>query len=88
MSDIGWFGWVGFLIGLLGIAIGIYFGLVSRRRRELVFSVNPVRTKVVTSGQATDLKVLYLDEPLGDIDIAAVQLAVWNAGKKALAVYR
>jgi len=78
------FGWVGILVGLVGIAIGVYFGLISRRRRELLFSVNPVRTKVVTSGQATDLKVLYRDESFGDIDITAVQLAIWNAGYESI----
>ncbi len=78
------FGWVGLLVGLVGIAVGLYFGLISRRRRELLFSVNPVRTKVVTSGQATDLKVLYRDESLGDIDITAVQLAIWNAGYESI----
>ena len=78
------FGWVGLLVGLVGIAVGLYFGLISRRRRKLLFSVNPVRTKVVTSGQATDLKVLYRDESLGDIDITAVQLAIWNAGYESI----
>lgn len=78
------FGWVGILVGLVGLAVGLYFGLISRRRRELLFSVNPVRTKVVTSGQATDLKVLYRDESLGDIDITAVQLAIWNAGYESI----
>ena len=78
------FGWVGLLVGLVGIAVGLYFGLISRRRRELLFSVNPVRTKVVTSGQATDLKVSYRDEPLGDTDVTAVQLAIWNAGYESI----
>ena len=78
------FGWVGILVGLVGIAVAVYFGLTSRRRRELLFSVNPVRTKVVTSGQATDLKVSYRDEPLGDTDVTAVQLAIWNAGYESI----
>jgi len=78
------FGWVGILIGLVGTAVAVYFGLTSRRRRELLFSVNPVRTKVVTSGQATDLKVSYSDEPLGDTDVTAVQLAIWNAGHESI----
>ena len=78
------FGWVGILVGIVGIAAAVYFGLTSRRRRELLFSVNPVRTKVVTSGQATDLKVSYRDEPFGDIDVTAVQLAIWNAGYESI----
>lgn len=84
MSDIGWLGWGGLLVGLLGIAVAVYLGLVSRRRRELVFSVNPVRTRIVRSRRATDLKVLYRDEPLGNVDITAVQLALWNAGNESI----
>lgn len=76
--------WLGLLVGLIGTAVGVYFGLASRRKRELRFSVNLIRTTVVTSGQATDLKVLYKDEPLGDVDITAVQLAIWNAGKESI----
>lgn len=74
----------GILVGLIAVAVAIYFGLVSRKHRELVFSINPVRTKVVTAGKATDLEVLYRNEPLGDIDITAVQLAIWNVGNESI----
>lgn len=80
MSDIGWLGWGGLAIGVIGIAVGLFFGLTARRRRELVYSINPVYTRIVRSRQATDLKVSYRDEPLGDVDVTALQLAIWNAG--------
>lgn len=80
MSDCTWLGWVGSVIGVIGIAVGLFFGLKARRRRELVYSVNPVYTRIVRSRKATALKVSYRDEPLGDVDVTALQLAIWNAG--------
>lgn len=75
---------IGILVGLFGVAVAVYFGLASRKRRELVFSINPIRTRVVSSKQATDLRVSYQNEPLGNVDITAIQLALWNAGNKSI----
>ena len=75
---------IAILVGLFGVAAAVYFGLVSRKRRDLVFSVNPIRTRVVSSRQATDLSVSYQNEPLGNVDITAVQLAIWNAGNESI----
>jgi hypothetical protein len=79
--------WIGIAVGVLGLLVGIvslflYFS--SRAERELVYAVNPVRTAVVTAGQATELAVLYKDEPLGSVDITAAQVAIWNAGKQGI----
>ncbi|MBA7503415.1 hypothetical protein ES706_02024 [subsurface metagenome] len=76
--------WIGILVGIIGVAIAIYFGIASRRRRELVYSVNSVRTRVVISGQTKDLDVFYDGSSLGDVDITAVQLAFWNAGNESI----
>lgn len=84
MSDGNWFGWIGILIGILGIAVGLFFGLRARKRRELVYSINPVYTRIVRSKEATALKVSYRDEPLGDVDVTALQLAIWNAGNMSI----
>ena len=75
---------IAILVGLFGVAVAIYFGLASRKQRELVFSVNPIRTRVVSSRQATELSVSYQNEPLGNVDITAVQLAIWNAGNESI----
>ena len=75
---------IGILVGIFGVAVAVYFGLASRKRRELVFSINPIRTRLVSSGQATDLKVSYQNEPLGNVDITAVQFAIWNAGNESI----
>jgi hypothetical protein len=66
------------------MAVAIYFAFSSKKHRELVFSINPIRTRVVIAGQATDLKLLYRDRLLGDVDVTAVQLAIWNAGNESI----
>ncbi len=82
MND--WFLWGGLLVGLAGITVAVYFGLTSRRRRELRYSINSVRTRVVISGLATKLDILYDGDPLPDHDISAVQLAIWSDGKESI----
>jgi hypothetical protein len=72
------------LFTLVAIILAIYFGLSSRAERELVYAVNPVRTAVVTAGQATELAVLYKGEPIGSKDVTAAQVAIWNAGKLSI----
>jgi len=71
-------------IGILGIGLAIFFGLRPQTERELVYAINPVRTAVVTAGQASGLAVLHEGEPLGSVDVTAVQVAIWNAGKQSI----
>ena len=78
------FGWGGITVGIISTAIAIFFGITSRKHRKLLFSINPIRTKIVTSNQATALKVSYRDESLGNVDITAVQFAIWNAGNEPI----
>lgn len=84
MLNFTWHEWVADCIGLAGIFGTLYFGLKPNKRRKLVYSINPVRTKVVTSGKASNLKVLYHDETFDNVDITAVQLAIWNAGDEGI----
>jgi len=79
-----WFGLVGLLIGVVGVALAVFFYLSSQTERELVYAVNPVRTAVVTAGRATELAVLHRGQPLGDVDVTAAQVAIWNAGTQSI----
>jgi hypothetical protein len=67
-----------------GILISSYFWLITRKKRKLVYAVNPVKTSVVVSGQTHDLDVYYNSVSLGNVDITAVQIAVWNAGNETI----
>jgi hypothetical protein len=64
--------WVGILIG---IACSFLFWWITRQKRILFYSVNPITTRIVRAGQISDLKVLYKDETFNDKDITAVQIA-------------
>ncbi|MBA7698569.1 hypothetical protein ES703_107247 [subsurface metagenome] len=57
---------------------------VSQTSRELVYAVNPVRTEVVTMGQATGLQIIHNGVDLGDVDITAAKIAIWNSGKESI----
>jgi hypothetical protein len=77
--------WVQIVISaIVGASISTFFWSISRKRRELVYSINAVRTRVVASGQTKDLKVLYKDEPLGDVNITAVQISLGNTGNESI----
>lgn len=69
---------------LVAIILPTYFYFSSQAEHELVYAVNPVRTAVVTVGQATELTVLYKGEPLGNKNVTAAQVAIWNAGKRSI----
>lgn len=79
--------WVG-LGGLVAAAISIIVAVVlystAQTERELVYAVNPIYTKVVTAGQTTTLEILHNGVQLGDVDITAVQIAIWNSGKESI----
>jgi hypothetical protein len=78
---------VGTWIGIIGVLVGIislFLYLNSRAERELVYAINPVRTAVVTAGQASELAVFYEGEPLGSVDVTAAQVAIWNEGKQSI----
>jgi 4-amino-4-deoxy-L-arabinose transferase-like glycosyltransferase len=79
-----WFRVVEVVLVLAGIIIPSLLYFSSRAERELVYAVNPVRTTVVTAGQASELAVFHEGEPLGNVDVTAAQVAIWNAGKQSI----
>jgi hypothetical protein len=74
------YGSLGFIVGIIGIGVGVFFGMRSIASRKLTFSVYPVRTTVVKSGEASVLSVFANQEKI-DSDITAVQVSLWNSGK-------
>ncbi|MDP2954592.1 MAG: hypothetical protein Q8O76_14915, partial [Chloroflexota bacterium] len=79
-----WVSGVSLLLAVVGIVFGVFTYWTSQKERELVFTVNPVRTTVVSAGQATELEVLHRGKPVSGSDITAVQIAIWNAGKQSI----
>ena len=71
-------------VTIIGLVVMIVLFFVSQTSRELVYAVNPVRTEVVTMGQATGLQIIHNGVDLGDVDITAAKIAIWNSGKESI----
>ncbi|MGA3211615.1 MAG: hypothetical protein ABSD20_09925 [Terriglobales bacterium] len=89
-----WLGLVGALASIVALPLAVYLYEQSIRSRELVYSVNPVRTVVVQAGEMSRLHVLFSDETQSDFcksgselsvkNVTAAQIAIWNEGKESI----
>jgi len=71
---------ISLVVTVLALILMVIFYFVSQETRELVYSVNPIKTQVVTMGKATGLEIIHNGINLGDTNITAVQVAIWNSG--------
>ena len=78
-----WIGLVGTAITILSLGFAVFVYLTTRRTRELSYSVNPVKTAVVKTGQTSTLRVLFVDQEIKS-DVTAAQVAVWNQGTETI----
>jgi hypothetical protein len=78
------YSWIGLVIGIIGLVYGFYRDFAPRNKRYLVYSVNPTRTRITVANKTTDLEVVYKGEKLGNVDIVAAQIAIWNMGKESV----
>jgi len=69
----------GHIIGIIGIAIGLFLWFISRQHPELSFSISPIRTNIVSSDATSKLRVYYGDREIKG-ELNAVQIAIWNNG--------
>jgi hypothetical protein len=76
-----WWGFAGFVVGFIGIALTIYIYFVTREVPEIRYYVNPVRAVIAKAGVNSALSVLYNNQPVPD-DVTSASIAIWNAGKK------
>lgn len=77
------FGVVSLLIGLIGIALAIYFHNAAQENRELCFYVNPTKTNIVKSGQTSGLSISFKGKTITS-DVTAIQVVIWNRGEKSI----
>jgi hypothetical protein len=78
-----WLGILGFLIGLIGIGLAVWFYLISIAEREPVYLVDPDRTTIINSKSFpnTTLKVLKGDNTPIKEDVSSLRFYFWNNGK-------
>lgn len=84
LRRVPWLGVLGLLVSVAGIVVTAIFDLGSQKQRALVYAVNPVRTTVVAAGQVSQLEVLHNGKRLGNANVVAAQIAIWNAGKESI----
>jgi hypothetical protein len=76
-------GLFGLLIGVIGLVLTVIIYFISIAEPALTIVVNPARTSILKSGETTKLRVQFDGiEVRGNL--AAAQIYVWNAGRKAI----
>lgn len=71
-------------VAVVGIIVMFVLFFLAQTERDLVYSVNPVRTEVVSSEKGTGLEIIHNGEELGGVDITVAQIAIWNAGDESI----
>ena len=65
----------------MGILLGFFvYPNINKNSIECLYVVNPIRTKIVTTENTSELVVLYHGKNLGSTNITAIQVAIWNSG--------
>lgn len=68
------------ILGVGGIALAVYFGLVSIKKPNLTYYISPTRTAIVQKGNLNNFSVTYQGTQVtGDLSSAEIQ--IWNQGK-------
>ena len=67
-------------VAVVALLVMVLLFFISQDERELVYAINPIKTRVAIAGQATGLELLHQGVRLGSVDITAAQVAIWNSG--------
>ena len=84
ISQNPWFQIMLSVIAIVSIGMTIFIYLTSQEKRELVYAINPVYTTIASAQKASALDITYQDVKLGNVDITATQVAIWNKGKQSI----
>lgn len=79
-----WFGIIGTVGTIIGIALAVYFYKVSKSKPLLTFSVHPLKTELKRPDFDKELGFIYRSKPIGSESITAVQVSIWNAGTQSI----
>ncbi len=74
---------LGWIVGVLSAIFTVYGYVNSRAYPEISYYVNPATAPVVVQGKTSALTVAFNGKEVTD-NVTAVQITVWNAGKKAI----
>jgi hypothetical protein len=72
-------------VGVLGIGLAIWMYIASIERPEPTFLVDPNRTRIIDTREATgkdsDFEVLFRGQKIPATNVTAVHVYLWNAGR-------
>lgn len=77
------FALLGWIAAGISTAMAIYFHSQIREMPELTYSIKPVRGVVVRSDITSKIEIYYEKKKI-ETDITAVQVVLWNAGKRTI----
>lgn len=76
----------GYFVGLLGVALSIYFYEASKKEKDPTFIIEPIRTEIVNSEklQNSPIKVIKTDSQEIKKGLTSIRFYFWNKGKEAI----
>jgi hypothetical protein len=75
---------IGIIASVLGVIVSVYFGVWPVfPKRELTYSIQPIRTAIVEVNSQSGIGVTYKGQPVNK-DISAAQITVYNAGAEPI----
>ncbi|HEX8247542.1 MAG TPA: hypothetical protein VF599_05115 [Pyrinomonadaceae bacterium] len=76
-------GIIGSIASLISIPLAFYFYFEAKEYPQLIYYINPVKTVLVKTGEATRLTASFDNNKI-ESDVTVVQIALWNQGKKSI----
>src|SRR6266566_6579530 len=76
----------GFVVGIAGLILSVYFYQAQKRFKGLAFIVDPMRTLVVSPGHLPSPHLTLLDKEGKHVmnDVYSTEMYVWNSGTETI----
>ncbi|MCC6373115.1 MAG: hypothetical protein IT236_19075 [Bacteroidia bacterium] len=77
---------LGFLIGILGIALSVYYYELSKREKDPTFIIDPIKFEILKSSSThlAPIKILTLNGDEIKRDVTSLTFYFWNKGKEPI----
>jgi hypothetical protein len=69
-----------FIVGIVGVAFGVWSHFASIKEPAITYTVNPIRTTLAQAGDTTGLSVQFNGERLTRA-VTSVTIGIWNGGR-------
>jgi len=76
----------GYVVGLIGLILSIYFYEVSKKEKEPTFVLEPVRTEIINSEKLKNSPIRITKSDSQEIknNLTSIRFYFWNKGKEAI----